>query len=296
MSPPDRPPPTGAPGLTRRQWLGRAAAGGATLALGGVAYAYAWRIEPHWVEVTHHTMPLANLSPALQGKRLVQVSDLHVGPIVDNAYLRGVLRRLTDLQPDYLVITGDLMSYVHRPTIDLVIQTLLDSPVIDLPTFAVLGNHDYSESFHDPLVADELVDRVRGIGVTVLRNESTEIDGLQIAGCDDYWARRTSLNTTLAHVDHSRPTICLAHNPDIADFPDWSTFGGWILSGHTHGGQCRFPLIGAPVLPIRNKAYARGHVPLNGGRNLYVNRGLGYTRRIRFGVRPEVTVFTLAPA
>lgn len=280
--------------LTRRQWLGRVAAGGVTLALG--SYVYAWRIEPHWVEVTHHDMPLKGLPPALTGKRLVQISDLHVGPIVDNAYLRGVLRRLEDLAPDYLVITGDLMSYVHRETIGQVVETLRDSPLVDLPTFAILGNHDYSENFHNQEVADELVDRVRSLGVTMLRNESIEIDGLQIAGCDDRWARRTDLNATLERVDHARPTVCLAHNPDIADLPDWSTFSGWILSGHTHGGQCRFPIIGAPFLPIRNKAYARGHVALNGGRNLYVNRGLGYTRRIRFGVRPEVTVFTLTPA
>ncbi|QDV76387.1 metallophosphoesterase [Botrimarina mediterranea] len=287
MPSPDRQP------LTRRQWLGRIAAGGVTLALG--SYAYARRIEPHWVEITHHTMPLMNLSSSLVGKRLVQISDLHVGPVVDNSYLRTVLRSLEELGPDYLVITGDLMSSRRAESVDLVIDTLRDSPVIDLPTFIVLGNHDYGEGFRNDFVADELVDKVRNLGVTVLRNESIDIDGLQIAGCDDRWARRTDLNATFARVDHTRPTICLAHNPDIADLPDWSTFGGWILSGHTHGGQCRFPIIGAPVLPIKNKAYARGHVSLNGGRNLYVNRGLGYTRRIRFGVRPEVTVFTLTP-
>ncbi len=280
--------------MTRRAWLGRVAAGGATLALG--SYVYARRIEPHWVEITHRPMPLKNLPPSLVGKRLVQISDLHVGPVVDNAYLRGVLRSLEDLAADYLVITGDLMSSRRAESIDLVIDTLRDSPVVDLPAFAILGNHDYSDSFRNEAVADELVARVRNVGVTVLRNESIEIDGLQIAGCDDWWARRANLYDTLGGVDHARPTVCLAHNPDVVDFPEWSTFRGWILSGHTHGGQCRFPIIGAPILPIRNKAYARGHVALNGGRNLYVNRGLGYTRRIRFGVRPEVTVFTLAPA
>lgn len=287
-------PPREEKPLSRRAWLGRVAAGGVTLALGcGV---YAWRIEPHWVEVTRRRMSFIGLPPALVGKRLVQISDLHVGPVVDNAYLRGVLRRLTDLEPDYLVITGDLMSSRRAESIDAVIETLRDSPVVDLPTFAVLGNHDYSESFRDYAVATELVDKVRNLGVTVLRNESTEVDGLQIAGCDDWWARRANLYDTLGAVDHSRPTVCLAHNPDIADFPEWSTFRGWVLSGHTHGGQCRLPILGAPILPIRNKEYARGHVKLSGGRDLYVNRGLGYSRRIRFGVRPEVTVFTLAPA
>jgi predicted MPP superfamily phosphohydrolase len=241
-------------------------------------------------------MPLTNLPSSLVGKRLVQISDLHVGPVVDNSYLRSALRSLEDLAPDYLAITGDLMSSRRAESIDLVIDTLRDSPVVDLPTFTALGNHDYGEGFRNYAVADELVDKLRNLHVTVLRNESVDINGLQIAGCDDLWSRLGNLSTTLGRVDHSRPTICLAHNPDTADLPDWSTFGGWILSGHTHGGQCRFPIIGAPVLPIRNKAYARGYVALNGGRNLYVNRGLGYTRRIRFGVRPEITVFTLATA
>lgn len=280
--------------LTRRAWLRRAAAGGVTLALG--CGLYAWRIEPHWVDVTHRKMRFAGLPPSLVGKRLVQVSDLHIGPIVDNAYLRSALRRLEDLEPDYVAITGDLMTSRRRESIDLVIDTLRDSPVVDLPTFAALGNHDYSANFRRKEVADELDDKLRGIGVSVLRNESTEIDGLQIAGCDDLWARRTDLYGALAKVDLSRPAVCLAHNPDIADLPEWSTFGGWVLSGHTHGGQCRFPIIGAPVMPIRNKEYARGRVKLSGGRNLYVNRGLGYTRRVRFGVRPEITVFTLATA
>lgn len=88
----------------------------------------------------------------------------------------------------------------------------------------------------------------------------------------------------------------LAHNPDIVDLPQWTTFRGWVLSGHTHGGQCRLPLLGAPVVPVRNRRYTAGHVQIAQGRDLYVNSGLGYKRRLRFGVRPEVTVFTLTTA
>lgn len=280
--------------INRRKWMLGAAAGGATLAAG--AAAYTWRIEPHWVRVTHVPMPLKGLPDALVGRRLAQVSDLHVGPVVDNAYLRGALRLLDELSPDYLVLTGDFMTCRREEEIPLTIQTLNDSPVGKLPTFAILGNHDYGVTFHDLEVARRLTDGLEGLGCQVLRNSSTEIDGLQIAGTGDLWAGECDLYTTLGRVDHSRPAICLAHNPDIADAEGWTTFSGWILSGHTHGGQCRLPLLGAPILPVRNHLYSAGRIRLSGERTLYVNRGLGYKRRLRFGVRPEITVFTLQQA
>lgn len=271
----------------------RRAAAGVTAASFGAAL-YAWRVEPHWVEVTRHEMPLVGLPPALVGRRLVQVSDLHVGPVVDNDYLRGVLRGLAALEPDYLVVTGDFMTSRRAESIPLTLRTLREAPIADVPTFAALGNHDYSDSFRDRGVADRLADGLRTLGVRVLRNDSTEIDGLQIAATDDAWAGRVDLDRALAGIDPSKPALCLAHNPDTVDFRAWGGFSGWVLSGHTHGGQCRFPLLGAPVLPVRNSRYARGRIDLGRGRTLYVNRGLGYSRRVRFGVRPEVTVFTLA--
>jgi uncharacterized protein len=85
----------------------------------------------------------------------------------------------------------------------------------------------------------------------------------------------------------------MTHNPDTVDIPGWAGFAGWVLAGHTHGGQCRLPYFGAPIVPIRNRRYTMGEVELNGGRRLYVNRGLGYTHRVRFLCSPEITVFRL---
>lgn len=279
--------------MSRRRWLQAVAAGALAAPVG--AGLYAWRIEPHWVAVRRQRMTFPTLPDHLVGKRLVQISDLHVGPIVDNGYLRRTLRRLAELEPDYLAITGDFMTCIGGLQDDLTIETLRDAaPISDVPTVAALGNHDYGETFVNVSYANRLADGLDSLGVRVLRNESTEIDGLQFAGCEDLWSRRSHIAQTLRGVDTSRPAVALAHNPDLADFPGWGDFRGWILSGHTHGGQCQFPLIGAPILPVRNQRYCEGRIRLANGRNLYINRGLGYKRRIRFGVRPEVTVFTLA--
>lgn len=90
-----------------------------------------------------------------------------------------------------------------------------------------------------------------------------------------------------------RANIVLAHNPDTCDLNIWNGYQGWILSGHTHGGQCRIPGIITPLLPVKNKKYAAGEIDLEDGRMLYVNRAIGHSLQIRFMVRPEITVFTL---
>ena len=71
---------------------------------------------------------------------------------------------------------------------------------------------------------------------------------------------------------------------------------GWVLAGHTHGGQCKPPFLRPPALPVRNKRYSAGAIDAGNGRTLYINRGLGHLIRVRFNVRPEITLFTLRRA
>ena len=78
--------------------------------------------------------------------------------------------------------------------------------------------------------------------------------------------------------------------------PGWLGYEGWILSGHTHGGQCKPPFLPPPLMPVRNRRYTSGESRSPGGRRLYISRGVGHTLRVRFNVRPEVTVFTLQRA
>jgi predicted MPP superfamily phosphohydrolase len=278
----------------RRAFLRRLVVPGAVAAAGVGAYAR-W-VEPHWVEVVERTMALENLPESLVGKRLVQVSDLHAGPLVPDDYLRGAMRRVARLEPDYLVVTGDLMTCRLDEQVARAASIVGEALSPTTHTLAVLGNHDFGRWYRQWKAAGSLSERLRSAGVHVLRNASVELDGLTFAGVGDLWAEGCDVGLALDGVSAGKPAIALAHNPDSVDLSGWESFRGWTLSGHTHGGQCTVLGAYAPVLPVRNKRYASGHVALAPGRDLYVNRGLGYIRQVRFFARPEVTVFTLARA
>lgn len=276
--------------LTRRTFIGQAAAPLAAAAAG--AGFYVVRVEPHWLEVVERTLPVRHLPLALHGRTLLHVSDIHVGPRVDSDYLTEAFRLVARYDPDIVVVTGD---FVSRETEDFdEVQRVIDvMPRGRLGTAAVLGNHDYGWHWNNEPVAARIVATVEPLGVRVLRNEVVEIGGLQIAGLDDYWGPRFNPVATLQSIDPTRASLVLSHNPDSLDEPGWETYSGWILSGHTHGGQCQPPFLPPPLLPVKNRRYTAGEFELSGGRRVYISRALGHWYKVRFNVRPELTVFTL---
>jgi predicted MPP superfamily phosphohydrolase len=280
------------PRLTRRRFLKWA---GGSLALGLGLGAYAWRVEPHWLEFVHRDLPIPGLPAALHGRTLAQVSDLHVGPVVDSEYLIDSLQRLSALHPDLVVFTGDFMSCYRGEQIDEVARVLEHLAAPPLGCFGVSGNHDYGEHWSRAEVVDQLAVRLGGLGVQLLQNSARTVAGLQVAGLNDLWSPRFHPDDVLPTLSADTPAIVLCHNPDACDLPIWSGFQGWILSGHTHGGQCRPPFLPPPMLPVKNTRYTAGAFDLGDGRRLYINRGLGYLKRVRFGVRPEITLFRLTP-
>jgi len=117
-----------------------------------------------------------------------------------------------------------------------------------------------------------------------------------VVGMGDLWAGMFDPVRAFARVDPGAAQLVLSHNPDSVDLPGWGAFDGWVLAGHTHGGQCKAPFLPPPILPVKNKRYSSGEFALSGGRRLYINRGVGTYLPVRFNVRPEVTVFTLEGA
>jgi predicted MPP superfamily phosphohydrolase len=270
---------------------------GAALAFGGLGTGlYSWRVEPHWVEVVRRDLPVAHLPAALEGQTLVQLSDLHVGPEVDDDYLLDCFRLVAELDPALLVLTGDFMTCRRGEQVEHALRVVGRLKLARLATLAVPGNHDYGAMARHPDVADRLSAGLRGLGVEVLRNSAREVAGLTVAGLDDLWGPNFDPAEVLPALDPGRANLVLCHNPDAADLPVWSGYRGWVLSGHTHGGQCKPPLLAPPVLPVKNRRYTAGEFDLGDGRRLYVNRALGHLRRVRFNVRPEITAFTLTRA
>lgn len=278
--------------MNRRTFLATgAAAAGATLATGG----WAWRVAPHRLEVVERPLPVTGLPPALRGATLVQLSDLHVGPVVDDDWLRAAFARAAALRPDIVAITGDFLT--HRTSRGASQYAQLRDLLAALPhgrlaTVGVLGNHDFGPGWVDRDVARRVQAEAERAGVQVLRNEVATIAGLDVVGVDEFWAGAGDPRAALARRTHDA-ALALCHNPDALDALPWGDYRGWILAGHTHGGQCRLPGLPPPVLPVRNRRYAAGEVTLDDGRRLYVNRGIGYTLPVRFNVPPELTRFTL---
>ena len=278
--------------VSRRQFFSLAAT--ATAAAAGTGF-YGWRVEPHWLEIVRRVLPVRGLPTRLVGRTLAQLSDIHVGPRVDDGYVMDVFAHVTALRPDIVVVTGDLTSY-HENVFAQMERVYQSFPKGQMATVGILGNHDYGPAWSHLEIADRVAGIAHASGITMLRNQVHEVEGLQIVGLDDLWADRFDPSTGLTNCDGQRPAIALSHNPDTVDLAGWDRFQGWILSGHTHGGQCKPPFLPPPLLPVRNRRYTQGAFVLDGNRSLYINRGVGHLLPVRINVRPEVTVFELRRA
>jgi uncharacterized protein len=256
--------------------------------------AYAHWLEPFWLDVTTRVMQIAHLPQSLDGKTLLHLSDLHIGPTVDETYLQRVWRTAQQLNPDIVAYTGDWVTWRGAAQLKQLQAHLPHVPRGRVATVSVLGNHDYGDRWMEDSVAASIVDGVEQAGIRVLRNESVDIDGLRVVGIDDLWARHSRPERALKGWTRNTPALVLNHNPDGMDARSaWVGYDGWVLSGHTHGGQCRSPFLTPPILPVQNKRYTSGEILVPDGRRVYISRGVGYNIQVRMNVRPEITLFTL---
>ena len=270
--------------------------GGRLAGLGALTGLYTWRVEPYWLEFVQQPLPIKNLPDELVGKSLMQISDIHVGNRVRQSFLVNSLQRAQGFEPDIVVYTGDYVSYDNEDQFTQV-KAVFDHAVRGkLGTLGILGNHDYGHNWSQAEVAEKMLSILEGCGIQMLRNTSTQIAGLNILGLDDYWGLNFEPEALFKSVNPAAANLVLCHNPDACDEEVWHGYQGWILAGHTHGGQCKPPFLPPPILPVKNRRYTSGVIDLLDGRMLYINRALGHLRPVRFNVRPEITVFELQQA
>ena len=280
--------------MNRRKFIKKTFLG--TLGLGFFTGLYTWQVEPFWLEFVKTKMSIHNLPEHLVGKTLIQISDIHVGNRFDYNYLIESFKKAQKLNPDYVVYTGDYVSYENKEQFKQLDKVLKHTVKGKLGTIGILGNHDYGDNWAEQSVADKISSQLEGVGVQVLKNQQKEFDGLNFIGLDDYWGLNFAPQKVMTQYNDSIANIVLCHNPDVCDLNVWNGYKGWILSGHTHGGQCKPPFLPAPLLPVKNKKYSSGKIDLEDGRLLYINRALGHLHQVRFNVRPEITVFELERA
>lgn len=275
------------PALTPRRLIAPLAA---VSAAGAGLLAYAHYIEPKWLDIQHLELTLPRLDPEFDGYRIVQFSDLHMELWQDWAMLEEIVAQTNAFEPDLIALTGD---YVHRRVdgvADRLSQTLSRLRAKDA-ALAIMGNHDYwqdGNAVRRMLARANLIDISNSVH-TIRRGNAA----LHIAGIDSVVEMRSRLDLVVESLTEPGAAILLAHEPDIAYVTASTGCFDLQLSGHSHGGQVRVPLLMNLVLPAFARRFVVGLNRIN-GMYVYTNRGVGMSgMRLRFNCRPELTVFTL---
>lgn len=240
----------------------------------------------HSLTVTRYTVSIKNLPATFEGFTILQLSDLHSKNY--GAAQEQLLELINKQNFDMVALTGDFVDK-KDPSIEPSINLL--KGLTDKPMFFVPGNHDWWTNF-------ALQEPLKSLGVAILQNQAVKYikDGehIWILGVDDPYTDRDNLKGSLEQVDDSAAKILLAHAPNIYDEAIRSNID-LVLTGHTHGGQVRLPLVGAIVAPgqgffpkLDYGLYAKNST------SMVINGGIGESALpIRFNSRPEIVLITL---
>lgn len=282
--------------LTRRAFM----VGGS--ALSAVALSgYSIAVEPNRgpLVITYQVSP-ADWRPIDGVLRIGVVADLHAcDPFMSRRRIEEIVVAANEMRPDLFVLLGDFVEGLHPFFARALPMDDWTAPLADLHaplgTYAILGNHDW---WHDAPAVKRALDTRR---LPLMENDAELIalpggGGFWLGGLGDQLAYKGTgtgvddlAGLTARIPDDGRPAILLAHEPDI--FPQVPDRFGLTLSGHTHGGQVRLPLLGRfPVASHYGQRYAYGHIH-EGNRNMVISAGLGCSGLpIRFGVPPELVM------
>ncbi|MBD3243666.1 MAG: metallophosphoesterase [Chitinivibrionales bacterium] len=312
----------------------RAATKYSLIATGGfVLLALAWGIlvEPRWLDEKHITGNIPRLPASWEGKKVGLMADLQVGMWLDNlSTIEESVARLCRMKPAFVIIAGD---FVYHPTeeeraeairelepdiasevqrqVGTVIRLLAPLNTSRIPTYAVLGNHDYAmeneRALKLPGVAAVVRRALNRTGIVVLENEAVVLrhpEGgseppLYLVGIGPAYPDRANISRAFRGVPAQAARIVVCHNPiTFARIPAGKA--PLAVAGHTHGGQIRIPFTAdwTWMNLIGEQSYhADGWVEQSYGHannTLYVNRGIGFSvAPIRINARPELTIISL---
>lgn len=250
----------------------------------------------HDFTVRNADIYLPNLPKGLDGLKIVQLSDLHLGSFYDYRTFQEVRRITNNLNPDIIVITGDFVN--NKPSELKANYNDLKGLSADIGIFSCLGNHDHymNDDEHRTLVK---AINDAGSNLLINRNERIIINNspLNIVGIDNLGMRQKfgNLNKAFENVVEDETSILLCHDPTNWDLNIRNKFPADLtLSGHTHGGQVAWEFNGIEFKPAKFVYRQSEGLYKNGENQLYVNRGIGTVGPpLRIGVKPEITEINL---
>jgi predicted MPP superfamily phosphohydrolase len=255
----------------------------------GVAFAVSSRAiyEAKIIEVQKVDIKLKNLKKEY---KIAQLSDVHIGGIVDKEFIKNIVKRVNALDPDLVVITGDLVDVEIPRAIEALSE--LKHLKNRYGVHFIVGNHEY---FHD---VERIIKAVKDLGIKVLENENVYIgkedEGFNLSGVYDVFGYRVGhhmpdLYKALANKKRNSPTVLLAHQPRFVNYVGSGV--DLMLSGHTHGGQL-YPF---KALVKLQQPYVSGLHEHNDELQVYINKGTGFWGPpMRLGATSEITEITIS--
>ncbi|CAH1206814.1 UDP-2,3-diacylglucosamine pyrophosphatase LpxG [Paenibacillus plantiphilus] len=277
--------------MTRRAFLKKLIGGGMAAAVGTPMYAY--YLERSWIEIREieaAVLPVQTHS-SYKGTRIVHFSDVHFGYHYDADNMAAAVSHIEQLKPDMICFTGDFID--QRPDGIEACIAMMRGLKAPLGKYAVLGNHDY---YHDAPTVKRFWEAAE---FELLENRHAFVERkgqrLYIAGVDDTIYGKPDLKKALNGVATESAVILLAHEPDYADTAASLPQIKLQLSGHSHGGQIRLPIVGHLIAPPQGRKYVSGLYQIADSElQVYTNRGIGTTiLPFRLFCRPEITVIEL---
>ena len=279
--------------LSRRAWIRTIIYSGLAIS-GGVGYISSKRLE-----VVRVDLPLKGLSKRFDGLKIGVMSDFHAGAFTTRNDILRAISILDSVKPDLITLLGDYVDggYSHsRKNVKkgAYVFNAFERLKAPLGIYAVLGNHDHWADAE--LVRKELAK----LPITLLDNHGTTLDnGLALAGVDDFWEGPAYAHRAIRNLSPEAVIIMLSHNPDINRQLADNERVRLVISGHTHGGQIRIPVINqAPWIPCSRKYRgSSGLIKETEHRWTFITKGVGtFLVPVRLACPPDVGIIRLKRA
>ncbi|MCC5894539.1 MAG: metallophosphoesterase [Alkalibacterium sp.] len=267
-----------------------------------IAYLY---IQNYLIEVTHYKVTIPKLDPRLKGKKIVQLTDLHFRPRTNKSYVETIIDKTKEIEPDYIVLTGDLVQAGLKTLADTPLRRFAELCKQIAPTYAVTGNHDIASGslneFQSILAASNvklLLDEA--VSISVDEEELLVIMGLAERQNQTNLPQPILKPIELTSKMEKLPKLLLAHRPEYFEHYtfDKTKSPALIFSGHTHAGQARVPFLGGVFAPgqgfLPEFDYGVFSSEEDRSKRMIISRGLGNSSfPLRINNRPQIVVVTL---